>query len=191
MKTFEYDLGYIQACLEEMESYLLSDEVFWPISVTPPMGAPDFPRLTLGSLLLAGHRLKAYPQAQAQAAQVQRVIAEIERIRSKWRVMWEKKAMRSYTIRLRMWSEFIDEYRNSPQDNGDRYAYEVRLRVMLEVLKLEGGEQLQAEVEMLGGLDQYIKSVMKMGDFVWEAEVQSGFPLGIYWYLYGQLPLHG
>lgn len=190
MKNFEYDFGYIQACLEEMESYLPSDEVFWPVSATPPEGAPDFPRLTLGSLLVAEYRLKAYPQAQAQAAQVERVLADIEHIRSKWRVMWEKKAGRSYSVRLRMWSEFLDEYRSSLQDNGDRYAYEVRLRVMLEVLKLEGGGQPQAEVEMLGGLDRYLKSVLKMGGFIWEAEVQSGFPKGIYWYLYGELPLH-
>jgi hypothetical protein len=188
MKTFAYDLGYLQACLEEMESYLLSDELFWPISATPPQGAPDFPRLTLGSLLVSEQRLKAYPQAQA--AQVQRVTSDIEHIRSKWRVMWEKKAVRSYTVRLRMWSEFFDEYRSSPQDNADRYAYEVRLRVMLELLKLEGGGHSQAEVEMLGGQDRYLKSVLKEGGFIWEAEIQSGFPIGAYWYLYGSLPLH-
>lgn len=190
MKTFEYDLGYIQACLEVMESYLLSDEVFWPISTPPPAAAPDYPRLTLGALLLAEHRLKAYPQVQAQAALVQRVTADTEHIRSKWRVMWEKKAARSYNVRLRMWSEFLDEYRSSPQDNADRYTYEVRLRVMLELLKLEGGGQPQAEAEMLGGLDRYLKSVLKMGGFIWEAEVQKGFPNEIYWYLYGELPLH-
>jgi hypothetical protein len=187
-KTFEYDFGYIQACLEVMESYLLSDEVFWPISATPPAGAPDYPRLTLGGLLLAEQRLNAYPQAEA--SQVQSVVSDVEQIRSKWRVMWEKKAERSYSVRLRMWSEFLDEFRSSPQDNADRYAYEVRLRVMLELLKLEGGDQPQSEVEMLGGLDQYLKSVLKIGGFIWEPEVESGFPKGTYWYLYGELPLH-
>jgi hypothetical protein len=190
MKSFEYDLCFTQACLEELESYLLSDEVFWPISATPPAGSPDFPRLTLGSLLLSECRLKAYPQDQAQSVQVQGVLADIELIRAKWRVMWEKKAVRSYTVRLRMWNEFLDEYRSSPQENADRYAYEVRLRVMLELLKLEGGGLQQVEMEMLGGLDRYLKSVLKVGRFVWEAEVQGGFHEGIYWYLYGELPLH-
>lgn len=188
MKTFEYDYGYIQACLEVMESFLLSDEVFWPVSGTPPAGAPDYPRVTLGGLLLSYHRLTAYPQAQP--AQMQVVKADIEHIRSKWRVMWEKKATRSYSVRLRMWSEFLDEYRSNPQDNADRYEYEVRLRVILELLKLEGGGQPQAEVEMLGGLDRYLKSVLKTGGFIWEAEVQNGFPKDFYWYLYGELPLH-
>jgi hypothetical protein len=190
LKTFEYDLGYIQVCLEGFESYLLSDEVFWTISGVPPVGAPDYPRLTLGGLLLAEHRLKAYPEAQAQQLVVQQVISNIEHIHSKWRVMWENKAGHSYSVRLRMWNEFLEEYRSSPQDNADRYAYEVRLRVMLALLQLEGGGQSLAEVEMLGGLDRYLKSVLKMGGFIWEAEVQGGFPQGNYWYLYGEIPLH-
>jgi len=189
MKTFEYDLGYVQACLEVMESYLLSDEVFWPINAIPPLGMPDYPRFTLGALLLAEHRLKAYPLEQTQEAQVQQVIAGVEHIRAKWRVMWEKKAAHSTSVRLRMWSEFLDEYRSSPIDNADRYEYEVRLRVMLELLKLEGGGQPQAEVEMLMGLDRYLKSVLKAGSFIWEPELQGGFNKGIYWYLYGELPM--
>jgi hypothetical protein len=183
MKSFEYDLRFTQACLEEMESYLLSDEVFWPISATSPAGSPDFPRLTLGSLLLSQCRLKAYPQDQAQSTLVRRIVGEIELIHSKWRVMWEKKAVRSFTVRLRMWNEFLDEFRSSPPENADRYAYEVRLRVMLELLKSEGGGHQQTEMEMLGGLDRYLKSVLKVGGFIWEEEVQSGFPNGIYWYL--------
>ena len=136
MKTFEYDLGYIQAGVEVMESYLLSDEVFWPVSATPPEGAPDYPRLTLDGLLLAECRLKAYPQDQAQSAQVQGVISDVELIRSKWRVMWEKKAGRCNSVRLRMWRDFLDEYRSSPQENADRYTYEVRVRVMLDSIKI-------------------------------------------------------
>jgi hypothetical protein len=187
-KTFEYDFGYIQACLEVLESYLLSDEVFWPISATPPEGTPDYPRLTLGALLLAERRLKAYPQAQE--ALVQQVTSAIEQLRTKWRVMWEKKAVRSYSVRLRMWSEFLDDYRSGPQDNADRYEYEVRLRAMLEQLQIEGGGKPQAEVKMLLGLDRYLKSMLMPGDFIWEPEVQSGFHKGIYWYLYGELLLH-
>ncbi len=187
-KTFGYDIGYLQACLEVMESYLLSDEVFWQVSGTPPEGAPDYPRLTLGGLLLAERRLKAYPHDQAQAAQVQVVISEVDRIRSKWRVMWEKKAGRCYSVRMRMWSGFLDEYRNGPQDTADRYAYEVRIRVMLELLRSEGGGQSPAEIELVADLDRYLKSVLRVDGFIWEAEVQTGFPKEIFWYLYGKLP---
>lgn len=46
MKSFEYDLRYIRAGLDVLEEYLLSDEVFWPIGVNPPVGDPEYPRLT-------------------------------------------------------------------------------------------------------------------------------------------------
>ena len=61
MKSFEYDLRYIQAGLDSIEEYLLSDEVFWPLSAHPPEGAPEYPRLTLDGLLLSKARLLAYP----------------------------------------------------------------------------------------------------------------------------------
>lgn len=187
VKSFEYDFGYTQAALVEMESYLLSDEVFWPITGSPPEGSPDYPRLTLGSLLLSQTRLMAYSLTPTQAALRERVIAEIERIRSKWRVRWEKKAGRSFSVRLRMWRDYLEEYTASPQDNGNRYAYEVRLRVMLELLRLEGGGQAE-KIKMLSGLDKSLKSMLEMNGFIWECEVQSGFNREVYWYLYGKLP---
>ncbi len=188
MKTFEYDLGYIQASVDVMESYLLSEEVFWPISATPPEGTPDYPRITLDGLLLAACRLKAYPQNPSQSAQVQQVLSQVEQIRTKWRVMWERKAGRCYSARLRMWRDFLDEYRSSLQENADRYAYEVRTRVMLDLLTSESSGRPPAEIEMLSGLDRYLKSVLRSGGFIWEADVQAGFSKDIYWYLYGELP---
>ena len=188
MKSFEYDLGYIQAGLDVMENYILSEEVFWPLSGNPPAGAPDYPRLTLGGLLLAKERLTAYPLTHPQETELQRVISDLEHICSKWRVAWEKKAGHSFSVRLRMWRDFIEEYQNNPQDNADRYSYEVRLRVMLKLLKSEGGGQQDYEVNLLFGLDGYIKSVLEMSGFIWETRIQTGFPKDEYWYLYGNLP---
>jgi len=188
MKSFEYDLGYIQAGLEVVESFLLSDEVFWPLSGNPPEGAADYPRLTLGGLLLAHERLAAYPMTYPQKAQFQRVILDMEHVRSKWRVAWETKAGHSFSVRLRMWRDFIEDYQNSPQDNADRYVYEVRRRVMLKLLKSEGGGLQDNEVDLLSGLDGYLKSVLEMDEFIWEARIQTGFPKDVYWYLYGNLP---
>jgi hypothetical protein len=188
MKTFEYDLRYVQAGLEVLEDYLLSDEVFWPLSINPPEGEPDYPRLTLGGLLLSRARLAGYPKLPTQIAQVDQIISKMEQIRSKWRVAWEKKATHNFGVRLRMWRDYIEEYQNSPQENTDRYSYEVRLRVMLKLLKSEGGGQQQAQVDLLSGLDGYLKSVLVSSAFIWEPELQIGFPAHEYWYLYGALP---
>jgi hypothetical protein len=87
-----------------------------------------------------------------------------------------------------MWADFLREYQDNPQENVDRYASEVRLRVMLRLLKLEIGIENPAEVELLNGLDGYLRKVLVPGGFIWEAEIQGGFPSNEYWYLYGNLP---
>jgi hypothetical protein len=188
MKTYGYDFHYVQAGLEDLVNYLLSDEVFWPLNVSSPAGEPDYPRLTLGGLLLAQARLAAYQLSRDQTVQVDQLNSKLDLIRSKWRVAWENKAGHSFSVRLRMWRDFIEEYKSSPQDNTDRYAYEVRLRAMLNLLKSEGGGKNQAEVDLLSGLDAYLKSVLVVDGFVWASDIQNGFPAKVYWYLYGYLP---
>jgi hypothetical protein len=188
MKSFEYDLHYLQAALDIFEKYLLSDEVFWPLNTTPPPGEPDYPQLTLDGLLLATKRLEARQETGVQKNQLEEVISDLELNRSRWRVAWEQKANRCFRARLRMWKEFIEEYQNNPQENADRYAYEVRLRVMLDLLRSEIGPDNAVEIMLLQSLDDYLKKVLEQASFVWDAGLRSGFPAETYWYLYGRLP---
>jgi hypothetical protein len=187
-KTFDYELRYVQACLEVLEHYLLSEEVFWPLDARPLKGEPEYPQLTLGALLLAKERLAAYPATPHQDVEGLKVMNELDRISSKWRVAWEKKAEHSFSMRLRMWSDFIHDYQTSPHENADRYAYETRLRAMLGLLLL-AGKKPQAEIDLLRTIDSYLRSVLVAGDFIWETELQNGFPRDTYWYLYGSLPM--
>ena len=186
-KTFDYDLRYVQASLDVLEEYLLSDEVFWPLGARPPKGTPEYPQLTLGALLLANERLAAYQVTPSQEVERLKIQMEMERLHTKWTVAWEKKAAHSFSMRLRMWSDFIYDYQTSPHDNADRYAYETRLRAMLGLL-LPEGKKPQAEVDLLSTLDTYLRAVLLPGAFIWEDELQDGFPAATYWYLYGSLP---
>ncbi len=52
MPTPAQDLSFFQAGLESLETYLLSEGLFWPL-------AGDLPRLTVGGMLLAGKRIEA------------------------------------------------------------------------------------------------------------------------------------
>jgi hypothetical protein len=188
MKSIEYDLRYIKAGLELLEKYLLSDEVFWPLNTNPPEGEPDYPRLTLDWLLLARSRLAGHRMSAEQKEQVEEVISNLEFNRTKWRVAWERKAGQCFQVRERMWRDFLQEYQDNPQENADRYAYEVRLRVMLELLKSEFRQQNIADEDLLSGLDRYLQSVLVPYGFIWDPEIQAGFPENVYWYLYGKLP---
>jgi hypothetical protein len=188
MKSFEYDLRYLSAGQEILEKYLLSDEVFWPIHVIPPEGEPAYPKLTLDGLLMAQARLMGHQMYPDRKDQADPIITNLEFDRLKWRVAWEKKAGQCYFVRERMWRGFLQEYQDSPQENADRYQYEVRLRVMLELLKSEFRLKDSVDIDPLPGLDQYLKGVLVLTGFIWEPDVQGAFPEEVYWFLYGVLP---
>jgi hypothetical protein len=188
IKEFNYDIGYTEAGLDVLQDYLLSTEMFWPLSVHPPSSEPPYPRFTLGGLLLSLKRLAAYQKSTDQEEQLNRVNLRLEFIRSQWRVAWENKAVHNFNTRLHMWRDFIEEYRGNPQENADRYSYEVRLRVMLQLLQGEAGRLEPSALDLLRAVDNYLKATLAQGSFVWEAELQNGFPVSDYWYLYGSLP---
>jgi hypothetical protein len=187
-KSLAYDLRYVQEALELLANYLISEEVFWPLGAIPPEGESDYPRLTLDGLLLARARLAAHPKSADQQSQVDAVISELDVIRAKRRVAWESKAEQCYGVRLRMWGDYIQEYQDNPGDHADRYAYEVRLRVMLSLLEPEMGNIETLESQLLHSLDGYLRGVLMQTGFIWDPEIRAGFPPDKYWYLYGQLP---
>jgi hypothetical protein len=187
MPSAEYDLEYLRAIVEGLEDYLLSKELYWSLGVAAPRGEPAFPPLTLGGLLLAQARLHARDLAPGQRDQLVLLEERVDGIRSRWRVAWGRKAAHDFRARLNLWRDFLEEYRQNTQGNVDRYAYEVGRRVMLHLLAPEAESIPPTEAELLAGLDRLLRAVFVPGDFVWEAELAGGFPLEVYWYLYGQL----
>ncbi len=186
MKSVEYDLRYLQAGLEALEDYLLSAEVFWPLGVNPPEGEPDYPRLTLDGLLLARSRLIPQAEGSGEQSAVEQAVSALDNSRSRWRVAWEKKAVQCLHMRVRLWRDYIEEYRKDPQENADRFAYEVRLRVMIQLLMKEVGTQAGADAELVSAMDKVLQSDFVSGSFIWEPQVSVGFPKETYWYLYGK-----
>lgn len=146
------------------------------------------PQLTLGGLLLANGRAEARQQTFTQQSRLAKIHLEMDVVRSRWQYAWEKKAIHSFHSRLRMWQEYIAEYRQDPEAHADRYAYEVRLRVMLTLLQKEVNPIRLVETELLAGIDAVLKAVLIVGDFIWDKGIQQGFPAEPYWFLYGKLP---
>lgn len=190
MPSIEYDLRYLRAGVEALEDYLLSNEIFWPIGAVPPAGDSPYPQLTLGGMMLARARLVARSGSTSMTNPQQVELASLEErmdaARTRWRVAWEGKASKEFGARLNLWRNFLDEYRESPENNADRFSYEVQRRVQLHLLGQEGAVS-PTQVEMLKGLDRLLEAVFIPGGFIWEPELESGFSKEPYWYLYGRL----
>jgi hypothetical protein len=187
MPSIEYDLRYLRAALVDLEGYLFSQEIYWPVGVTPPHGDPPYPRLTMGGILLSRKSLEARPMEPAQAVEMKELIHRLDETKLKWQVAWGTKAARSFSSRLNQWKNFIEEYRKEPGNNQDRYAYEVRGRTMLQLLQPETNEIPPGELELLAGLDLILADYFLEGSFVWGSELTPCFPTPQFYYLYGRL----
>jgi hypothetical protein len=185
MPSLQYDLVYLQNGLLDLQGYLLSNELYWPVGSSPPAGEPPYPKMTLGNLLLSKKRLRAQALQGESKAEFERINQRLESTKSEWRVAWGKKAAREFSARLSLWRDFIEEYRKKPEANIDRYAYEVSRRVILTLLEPDAENIPDEERELLAGLDEVLSAVLVPGGFVWETQLQSEFPKDKFWYLYG------
>lgn len=170
------DKAFLEASIPDFNAYLLSDELLWPVTTR----GQELPRLTIGGVLLARARLMAAGEP------IESLIAELDVIRSKWRVAWETKAGREIRMRSRLWSNYLEDYRRDPYRYAGTYHQEVRTRVMIHFL-IEEYPQVPPEGELIDSLDVILKRFFIPGDFIWDAELQNGFPIDKFWFLYGTL----
>ncbi len=181
MTSAEYDRAYLEAAQKPLEDYLHAQDLYWVIPDKPPKGERAFPSLTLGNVLLAYTRLKA--RAPQEAEEVFRPIAAL---RQRWPAVWANKARREIQSRLQRWADYLREYE---EDHGQAsyYPYQVRQRVIVELLSQELDALPAAETTMLERLDHIVKTFFHPGPFIWDKDLAPAFPPQPYWYLYGHL----
>ncbi len=187
MSSINYDIAYLQAGLEQLESYLLSTDLFGQLHAKALPGELPFASLTLGNVLLSMKKLSAYHLEADQVDIFHELEGRLDVLRSRWRVAWEEKVKQEYPVRLRQWARFLEEVRRDPENHADRYAYEVRLRVILDLL----GEEVEGLVveneDKLFALDDLLRRDFLEGVFVWDEGMREGFPKEVYWYLWGRV----
>jgi len=187
MTEFNHEIQYIEAALSQLEDYLLSSEIYYPIGIRSTLEGKSHPRLTLGNLLLSTKKAAGYASSLTERLEQERQDDRVMEIRTKWRVAWGVKASAEFRSRLNLWRDFLEEYREHPEMNHDRYPYEVNRRVILNLLAPDADEVEPAEFNLLLILDNYLKAVLDRGEFIWDQDLESEFPSEPFWYLYGNL----
>jgi hypothetical protein len=182
-----FDLEYLQHALEELERYLLSNELFWPVLARPTSGG-SFLKLTLGNLLLSRHRLETLHAgrklSRREETELRNIQDQIEVIRRKWSVAWEEKAGREFRSRFGQWGHVLSDLKKDFEKQAPYYHTEVRLRVLLELLSEYAPEQDGYD---LAPLDAFLRGLLTPARFIWPLELERGFPREEYWFLYGDL----
>ncbi|MFC2063703.1 hypothetical protein ACFLXB_01215 [Chloroflexota bacterium] len=174
------DLNYFLNGVEDLEDYLLSNELYWNL--------PGLSRLTLGGLHLARARLAKESFQSGEEKLFSDAVRQMEYICLKWRVAYEKKAQWEFTSRLNLWQNFLMDYWTSPEEFGDAYSQEIRWRVMIQLLSENISVEFK-EKDKLDSLDDRLKISFQPGDFIWPEELSDQFDEQDYWFLYGKLPV--
>jgi hypothetical protein len=186
MQSIEYNLSYLENCLEEMETYLLQPELFWPLS-SPAGIRADFSRMTIANVLLTLNELEAQSgsSAAAEAVQVSRLQTRWETLHTKWRTAIETKSIIEMGARLNLWKAYILDLE---EDKGrqSNYDQEVQNRVRFALLQNLVGTPTATEdlLESMRSVDQRALALTIPADFIWDKDLERLYTPDKYPYLY-------
>lgn len=178
-----------RAMADELEAYLKSDVLFWPLPPNNPLG-DKMPQLTIGGLLEALVRAEAAADELSadQRAALSAIKQQHDRIRADHPVAYEQHAVREVHSRLNTWATFMDDATRRPNDLA-YYAHEVRARAKIYLLAQVLGAALPiAEKRRINELDARLYEMWEPGAFVWDPRLQAAFPQEACWWLYGRWP---
>ncbi|HSH03373.1 MAG TPA: hypothetical protein VLL52_12705 [Anaerolineae bacterium] len=183
-KKLREDLNIITAMAADMDQYLTSDVLFWPLDNS------QYPRLTLGGYLFRQHRLQALTHLLSSTDQNQLTdtTAQFHNSIDDRIVRVEERAHQELETRLRQWQTSLQEMRQNA-DNTAYYATAAEKRAMMDAIidhLSHSPYRLDQDLaNRLNQLDITLRSRWRDGDFIWPDEWQDAYPKSQYWWLYG------
>jgi hypothetical protein len=189
MNSTQHNLSLAEAMLAELEDYLKSRSLFWPLERRPPPGTPAYTRLTIGGFFLTLDELEAQ-RDEMEASEQKRYSSlkeEFNSLQVERAVALETKTAREAGARLNLWRAYVQDIEAS--DSGEwGYRTEVRQRVMLARLMnlIRAHAEFDELRDAILGLDRRLRPRFDPGDFVWDEKLIPIYPRARFWFLYGQ-----
>ncbi|MEL7591451.1 MAG: hypothetical protein AAGU17_09215 [Anaerolineaceae bacterium] len=170
-KGMEEDRKYLTRSIEELAQYLSSDVLLWRMTGIQNALCP-------GNVLLALHRLSIERTNDIFVS-----TSSIKGLIEKRQSAWDKKVKRELPMRVNQWHELVEDFFRNKLIDGS-YSYNIRSRVILNLLMRESrflDQELQSKIEHS---DEILIKLARPGDFVWDRELLTVFPQAEYPYLY-------
>jgi hypothetical protein len=185
LEKLRQDLDILEAMAGEMDSYLMSGVLFWP------MAQGGMPRLTLGGYLMRQHRLMALKDllTDEEMTRLDAAVSEINAALVEKVVRLEQRAHQELEARLRQWGEYLNDLSRDSGSAGSYYATAVEPRAMISAqvnkLKLPPYKLESRISQQITLYDGNLRRRWDSGEFVWPDEWQPAYPKTRYWWLYG------
>ncbi len=136
----------------QLMDYLLSQKLFWQISVETPLGTRQ-PKMTLGSLYERIQRLQAQEAnlGPNDRQRLHEIVRSWEDAQARFPGQWRKKLRREFKSYLHNWRYFLEQESRGSERWAQDYPVEVRnrerARLILRLLGPEASEELLQEYQ--------------------------------------------
>ena len=180
------DLAIANAMTDELEEYIVKDELYRTVIVRTPRGDEKL-TMTGGDLLTRLYRLTAAAEDMdpAMRTRVEALSERAESIIYSLKSRFHTRLRREMKARLDSLKWFLDDCPGDAKRCRANYPYEVRNRQRIEeILKRVDAELSDDERTALHSVDQRLRSLTHGTDFIWDDGVKAIFPPSPYWYLY-------
>lgn len=186
----ERDLRILSAMADQLEPYLIEDELFWPISGSVRGGMP---RLTVGGFLLREHRLTTlrHTLSAQQQTTLDSTLAQYQTARAKWAVHFSGKIEREWQMRTHLLDEFVrDCEQDGNQNCFENWPPQAKHRTILHHLLLvwqNRTPELPEQTRDLNRVDTGLRRCLLQDDegaFLWGSGLEQVYPRATFWWLW-------
>jgi hypothetical protein len=189
MESVEYNLDLFEAMLDEIEDFLLSVDIFWPLAKRAKPDSPPYPRLSTGGLLMTQDESLAQETEMNsdQKARYANLQSQWKRILNKWRSALGRKSEREMGMRLNLWRAYLSDLEEGSASHFD-YHRETRNRVQftrLRTLTASNSKTLKLEKTMRS-LDARLLNLTIASKFIWDDRLRETYPEREFGFLYRQ-----
>ena len=184
--TPQEDLAVVRAMVQELEDYLLGDQVYRTL-VIPTEHGQERVQSSGGDLLARLHKLHGQEallslDERIQLHELDRQVADItHRFHHQWRTL----LVRELKARLNSLKWYLDEYESDRRSGRVNYPFKIRNRQRIaeiwKALQDDPPPNLAAEI---AAVDKRLRAITVAAPFVWDDKVRSVYPQDEYWYLY-------
>ncbi|NOR90153.1 MAG: hypothetical protein GQ524_07840 [Anaerolineales bacterium] len=189
MESVEYNLDLFEAMLDEIEDFLLSADIFWPLAKRSKPGSPPYPRLSTGGLLMTQDESLAQETEMNsdQKAQHAKLQIQWKRILNRWRSALGRKSEREMGMRLNLWRAYLSDLEEGNASHFD-YHRETRNRAQftrLRTLAASSSKTLKMG-KTVRSLDARLLNLTIASDFIWDDRLRETYPEREFSFLYRQ-----
>jgi len=176
MSRVTEEIDFLVAASAELDDYLSSNVMFWPLRKTRK-------QLTPGNLLLMRKRIRAKEDLEMSNFAIKKAESQIDKILTIRMSAWLKKISEELEVRFRLWKSTLEEYLEDGGIDGT-YPAQITNRVLIDLLCEESNSLRLGLERELSRVDESLKSIINDGKFIWEPEFTDAFPKPKFWYLY-------